>query len=476
MTYLFDTEGIDPDLFAERFFIGLALLKRYWPPVYEQARMGLVRGIVDRLKKSIQYGHACVQALLAEEERLKQGNFFDIGDGRSITGIGEIFSILSNHFIRRTVGAEEQIMPLVGYMAKTFILRDTLANSASHPEQLPADLLKKIREFRNDVPFEDIPWMVVNDLVRNNSECISTWYLLNPLAAIVGIEAYCEGAALAYYFFKKEFDSAETANAFRSYYIARRLGDATRADGGAYALAVTQAERFHWSKYSLSDSDRELVEDKYIESFRRVFTDLPLESILNPKLCFGYSLKSAENAVRQWLSKKNDHISIDELNVDLWVAPSDDGLVFVEAEQARIEEKELPAVVKSLPDYDSYLRYQNQGVSLRKLAAEQGRSHETVRKHMKGFESQAKENTRLHKEADLAGWPPISAEVWAQIQSFIPKARNCDCYMMRGIAFKMNKDIAWTKLPRSETFRRYYQEWLQKGVFERMHQAEIELW
>ncbi len=51
-TYLFDIEGVDPEFFAERYSIGLAVLRIYWPAAYEQSIKQLARFFVNNLKSS----------------------------------------------------------------------------------------------------------------------------------------------------------------------------------------------------------------------------------------------------------------------------------------------------------------------------------------------------------------------------------------------------------------------------------------
>jgi hypothetical protein len=77
--YLQDIKGVDPEFFAERYSIGLAVLGRYWPAAYEKSIKQLARFFVISLKSSPEYGHACLTALTAEERWLKQGNFFPLG-------------------------------------------------------------------------------------------------------------------------------------------------------------------------------------------------------------------------------------------------------------------------------------------------------------------------------------------------------------------------------------------------------------
>jgi hypothetical protein len=475
---LFDTTGIEPEPFAERFSTGLAVLARYWPAAFQQLRNQLARFVLNDFKRSPEYGYACLIALASEERRLKQGNFFPLGNGRYLTGIGEIVALFAKHAIQRVTDADEQTRPVTEWVMHDLILKSTSGNRVLRPDLLPAELQQEIKELRKEIRAKDIPAMVVNNLITPNWEGVRTLYLLNPFASMMGVDAYCEGAALAYCIFNNQFDSTETAELVRSSYIARRLGAANTAEGKAYTLATIQAKRFLWSKFFPSDLDRELAEDQFIDCFRRVFTTLPVESMLSPDLYFGYTCQSARNAVNKWLSKTNDHVSIDAAGIELLIEPSDDELIFVEVEQPTVEDNILPESVKLLSDYLPYLRWGNGNgeASLRDLAVEQDISREGMRRRLKRFESYAETIYRLEEAADDAGWPPISAEVWAQIKSLISKARNRDHYIMRGIAFKMSKGVSWSNLPKSETFRRCYTNWLQEGVFERMRQACINLW
>lgn len=476
--FLDNIEGVEPDIFAERYAIGLAVLGRYWPAAYEKSITHLARYFFNDLKSSPEYGYACVIALTAEEQRLKEGNFFPLGNGRHLTGIGQLVAAYAKYAIQSATKADEQIRPAVRWILDDFILKKMGGIQLPGFESLPAEILQDIKRLREEVPDKDIPMQVVNNLITPNWEYVQALYLVKPLATILGVEAYCEAAALAFCIFNKQFDSTETAELVRTTYIARRLGAAYTTEGKAYTLATIQAKRFLGTKFSLSDLDRELAEDEFIDTFRRVFTTLPVESLLSPDLFFGYTQRSARNAVNKWLSNKNNHVSIDAAGIELWIEPSDDELVFVEVKQPTEEDTILPESVKLIPDYITYLRWDNGNgeASLKDLAIEQDISREGMRKRLKRFESNAETILRLEEAADGAGWSPISTEVWAQIKPLIPKARNRDHYIMRGIAFRMSKGVSWSSLPKSETFRRYYTKWLQEGVFDRMHQAGIDLW
>src|ERR1041384_8701162 len=74
--YMLNTECVDPEFFAQHYSIGLAVLEKYWPAAYRKSIKEFARYVINDLKGSSEYGYACLSALNAEQQRLKQGNFF----------------------------------------------------------------------------------------------------------------------------------------------------------------------------------------------------------------------------------------------------------------------------------------------------------------------------------------------------------------------------------------------------------------
>lgn len=261
-----------------------------------------------------------------------------------------------------------------------------------------------------------------------------TAFTMNPRAALTGLEAYVEAAALLSRF-EKELRPPVFAQAAVTYYLGRRLNDKELIGQAKATMLYTNAVEplrqgplYRWGLFqywNLPEIYREETIDGFCDGFIRKLDELPVEASLSPALAIKFAFRAGVWAGNKKLPKTipvallesdapigkpkalpreaaelEDLLGAEETVEKETVETANletKGVTIGELEESGILRLESPEEgvelisdsaaqkYEALPDYSLALRYYGNNETLTELGAELGITKQAISKRIKKF-------------------------------------------------------------------------------------------